>query len=301
MSGANVGGGKATIGFFAKLNPLWYLVIYIGVTFLFAGIYHYYLPRAFYDQNIKTEIAYGQMGNDAKRMLADELSTIIFDRRKITSLEFMGQTADGNFYTVIAHKDNGFSCDYVRIVDETTIGASCYLGFQPDYSRLGGVIPSTDTLNLFQYQSAQVNITIKVLPAHRELMDPIKLVERPAVSYDLSAITTVEAAASSATSDFVRRKLVEKLESGTEGWFKVRPNTMIALAKLLYSTGQGFPSDLDGNFWRMWYFSCITITTVGFGDIVPITTAARTLVAVEALVGAIIFGLFLFTLVERVK
>ena len=37
----------------------------------------------------------------------------------------------------------------------------------------------------------------------------------------------------------------------------------------------GFTSDVSDNFQRMLYFSAVTITTLGFGDIVPITTAAR--------------------------
>lgn len=41
------------------------------------------------------------------------------------------------------------------------------------------------------------------------------------------------------------------------------------------------------------YFSVITITTLGYGDITPATEVARLLTAVEALSGIIIIGLFL--------
>jgi voltage-gated potassium channel Kch len=42
----------------------------------------------------------------------------------------------------------------------------------------------------------------------------------------------------------------------------------------------------------MIYFSAVTITTLGFGDIVPITAHARTSV-IEAISGVILIGLFL--------
>ena len=42
----------------------------------------------------------------------------------------------------------------------------------------------------------------------------------------------------------------------------------------------------------MLYFSTATITTVGFGDIAPISPLTRTLVALEALIGIVFIGLF---------
>jgi voltage-gated potassium channel Kch len=45
----------------------------------------------------------------------------------------------------------------------------------------------------------------------------------------------------------------------------------------------------------LYYFSFVTLTTVGFGDVVPAAGTARTLVVVEALIGQIV----LVTLVAR--
>lgn len=55
----------------------------------------------------------------------------------------------------------------------------------------------------------------------------------------------------------------------------------------------GDPTSLSGSFYRMLYFSAVVITTVGFGDIVPMTGTARLMVAVEALWGIVILGLFI--------
>jgi Ion channel len=64
---------------------------------------------------------------------------------------------------------------------------------------------------------------------------------------------------------------------------------------------KGFPSKVSGNFIRMIYLSAITITTVGYGDILPISPLARVLVASEAVLGVVLIGLFLNALVQTRK
>lgn len=59
---------------------------------------------------------------------------------------------------------------------------------------------------------------------------------------------------------------------------------------------EGDPSKLGGNFWRMFYLSAATITTLGYGDILPLTTVARIAVSVEAVCGIVLIGLFINTL-----
>lgn len=49
----------------------------------------------------------------------------------------------------------------------------------------------------------------------------------------------------------------------------------------------------DNHFTRMLYFSTATITTLGFGDISPMSNISRTLIAIEAVLGLILLGLFL--------
>jgi voltage-gated potassium channel Kch len=48
------------------------------------------------------------------------------------------------------------------------------------------------------------------------------------------------------------------------------------------------------------YFSTVTLTTVGFGDIVPITPAARLATGLEAIVGQLYLAVVIATLVGRV-
>jgi hypothetical protein len=55
----------------------------------------------------------------------------------------------------------------------------------------------------------------------------------------------------------------------------------------------GEPSEISGFFWRMLYLSATTITTTGFGDIVPLSGIARFLCGAEAVIGWLLAGLFL--------
>jgi hypothetical protein len=64
---------------------------------------------------------------------------------------------------------------------------------------------------------------------------------------------------------------------------------------------RGFPSRIPGQFWRMMYFSATTITTLGFGDIVPLTTTARMAVSAESVLGIVLMGLFLNAVASQIS
>jgi len=69
-----------------------------------------------------------------------------------------------------------------------------------------------------------------------------------------------------------------------------------ALAASVVCTEQGITCGTLGNFGRMLYFSATTITTVGYGDVVPLSGIARFLAALEATVGVVLLGLFVVSL-----
>lgn len=52
-------------------------------------------------------------------------------------------------------------------------------------------------------------------------------------------------------------------------------------------------------FWQSLYFSVITFTTLGYGDIVPIDTAGQITVVIEATFGVLSLGLLLATLTRK--
>lgn len=59
------------------------------------------------------------------------------------------------------------------------------------------------------------------------------------------------------------------------------------------------PVGFRGTFPRMLYYSVVTITTLGYGDIVPLTNCARILTAIEAVVGVVLLGAFVNALTSR--
>jgi len=66
-----------------------------------------------------------------------------------------------------------------------------------------------------------------------------------------------------------------------------------------YAATGGDPAYASGHWMRMLYFSATALTTLGFGDITPVSTEARTWVTVQAVLGVVVIGLFLNALASR--
>ncbi len=82
--------------------------------------------------------------------------------------------------------------------------------------------------------------------------------------------------------------------------FEQRPSENVLEKLQRFTEGDsGFTSDVSDNLSRMIYFSAVTITTLGFGDIVPVTPMARWMVTAEAVSGVVLVGLFLNSLTRR--
>jgi voltage-gated potassium channel len=64
--------------------------------------------------------------------------------------------------------------------------------------------------------------------------------------------------------------------------------------------GPAFSGSSDAVVASFQYFSTITLTTVGFGDIVPVTPVARLVTGLEAMVGQLYLAVVIATLVGRV-
>ena len=52
----------------------------------------------------------------------------------------------------------------------------------------------------------------------------------------------------------------------------------------------GTDTGLPLTFWKSFYFSIVTFTTLGFGDVVADNTLARILVTLEVILGYIMLG-----------
>jgi len=52
-------------------------------------------------------------------------------------------------------------------------------------------------------------------------------------------------------------------------------------------------------FFQMWYFSMVTLTTLGYGDITPISMSARSFVILEAMTGQFYLAILIASLIGR--
>ena len=79
----------------------------------------------------------------------------------------------------------------------------------------------------------------------------------------------------------------------------------IIIYGLIYKITNAIGSDLQDidttiTFLRSLYFSTITFTTVGFGDLFPAKDVSRIFVMIEALIGLFSYSLFIFTFGKRI-
>lgn len=79
------------------------------------------------------------------------------------------------------------------------------------------------------------------------------------------------------------------------------PNDTYAALVRFADADRGDPAAASSRWLRMLYLSATTLTTLGFGDITPVTTTARTSVTAEALLGVVLIGLFLNALALRAR
>jgi Ion channel len=77
------------------------------------------------------------------------------------------------------------------------------------------------------------------------------------------------------------------------------PFATASIVDRLAAASNGDPREASGLLTRMIYFSAVTITTLGFGDITPVSSVARLLVGIEAVVGAVLVGLFLNAVAQK--
>jgi hypothetical protein len=68
-----------------------------------------------------------------------------------------------------------------------------------------------------------------------------------------------------------------------------------------FNSLQGDPSQASGNWMRMLYFSSTTLTTLGLGDVTPVSSEARLWVWLEAIAGLVVIGLFLGSITGGIR
>lgn len=83
-------------------------------------------------------------------------------------------------------------------------------------------------------------------------------------------------------------------------YFEYQPDPeWIALHRGWVSAHQGRPARSDGLWFRMLYLSVVTTTTLGYGDIVPLTSEMRFAIAMQTILGVVISAGFIQSLLRN--
>ena len=261
--------GSLSADFLRRLfvSPRSLALLYIAAIPVFALIYAFGMPRDFYHATASRE--------------PDAWLTI--DSARI-QLEFVQKS-----WMAALPQDMHISGPSITSLDPTPNGGfDCVVHFH-----LGE--------NPQQYASAK--LSLRVVEQHLRLLDGTTTYQTalPFELHDLPEDITAELRRwrLNDRSPFTDLVVVGDGPSAViRGGMKVTSVTAERLLDAWKIAALGRPSE-TGRFQRYLYFSSITITTIGFGDVVPLTNRARLTVAAEGIYGIVIIGMFLNALARR--
>jgi len=250
-------------------NSVRYLLIYILSLIGFAFVYHFCLESQFYHSSIQREPAYIQQQEIFKTYLTRHLDL------QFRSEEVSRFIITDSVGTVIPFRVEQIAIDKVKQIDEDEFLVTASLG----------LIPITEKV---QYRAsnwiyiANVSFTIRNWAIFQ---------------FDHWMIDNVQIKKVMANPNTAYREKIEGLKYPIKSDSGMKSTTFtddigVEMTKYASATS-GQPKSSIDNLFRMFYLSAVTITTTGYGDIVPLTNLARLLVALEAFWGITIIGLFL--------
>ena len=254
----------------ATFNKWRWLIIYIISIILFGYIYTK-LPLHFYHMTTQYEPQLIRICNQVKGLIESDLKE-----------NFVAKYFDKTIYLdekkeKICHVDNIHVSDFTYEDNVPIISVAIDL----IKSKEGQILKEG-----IKYETVHTEIKVVLQGSYLEskggvtLVGKIKrepLTEELVKELDLENIRYEDIFYMSSTQDLVGMKFSKKT---------------VEQMKSYGMAIRGFPVDIEGNFLRMIYLSMITITGLGFGDIVPVTHLARTLIGIVAVWGIIMLALF---------
>lgn len=257
--------------------PIIFLSVYISIIFIFAGVYTIYGDE-FYHTTVQYEATTNSEYNKIKAEIQNNIRNTIESTYNHDSVYL-----DNNQYWILNNKDL-YVTSFNTQDGQFIISILVYItnGHNPiNSNQVTGFIQESKTFDLkfsgissfdskHETQSFYFNIkNEKNYIKHNEIND-----------YDLNKIFNKDGVS--------EIKLIFPYKFSKE---------LNAYTKSLY----GFPNEINGKFIRMLYLSMVTITTLGYGDIVPLTNLTRILVGLEAIIGIVVIGWFASTLLIALK
>lgn len=265
-----------------KIPSLVYALLYLALIPTFAAIYNY-LPDQFYHSTIKYEQA-----------ISKDKEAILKEIKRVLTVSFI----DAHHGNECAVEDRIIDIENMEVrsleVESEQVKFSFTVPLETEETRKSDMPPWP------QIFSAEISFSLLFVPTTES--------EDQAYYGTLHKIISVKELTElpELGKSKERRALLKALFPYKSDWVPSEKNLIMPISGSLqselvkYSNGlYGFPSDLSGNFWRMFYLSAVTITTLGYGDIVPITNLSRGLISLESILGIILIGLFLNALAHE--
>lgn len=271
--------------FFARVPAFGYGLTYLALIPLYGLVYFLFFPNDFYHASATREEAYF----NAEHRLANQLL--------VSLVEDLQATYDGNLINI---GDGEALCIDRMHLDGLTLDDRGTATFQV-------TAPITDPGATSGDPCAPEAITsIVVLVAASDLALDFPIFQNPeareAPEQEWVTVRMLDSDSHSAARRLFnppfRSPRARVSDDGTRYEFAISPEVAHQLQVVLRAS-QGFPAGIPGNLPRMLYLSATTVTTTGYGDIVPITTRARFLAMSEAILGLVIVGLFLNSIAQQ--
>lgn len=262
----------------AKIPSLFFIILYCALIPLFSCLYNL-SPTEFYHSTIKYEKAYE---SDKEKILKDLKESII--KRFVDSKGNKLYKWDENWTLDISQTE-------LKDLKATSIGVefkmdvNMYLTSDPNQltnRTLRIALPNPDVfLDIQPFKEKTCQKYIKYYPN----IDNKEELE-------ISLIKIIFAG--------VKMEDVPAPEGHTSYTITLTPDLYKRLNDFQEGSS-GNPGYISNNFSRMLYFSVVTITTLGYGDIVPLTEKTRLLVGLESTLGVLVVGLFFNSLANQIK
>lgn len=257
-------------------HPMTFLLLYFGLTVLFALLYRS-MPRDFYHDSASHEPAHTEHRLAVVTGLNEFLQERVNDSPR--AVPFPGTSLS------ICPQDMFFDDIRPSALDDPFDG---------------------------QYQSLQATLYVSIYDEMWSRIGHIPFIVSLAVDRDraptdyflarVSETTLGSEFVNDAVTDFARRYVTSVMSDSLLGHSLCRIWVSRAVDDAAHShalSAQGYSFFDEHAMSRALYFSVVTITTLGYGDIIPLTDKARTLVATEAFLGVLTVGLFLTALADR--
>lgn len=255
---------------FSKISAVYFGIIYLSLIPSFAFIY-FLMPNHFYKSTF--EIEKFNEGFEKKPNLQYELTDEIGSVLSKNFIKYykVNYIVSDRGDTLTDPIGTGSMLEELIKVDGSNLTIPIFIASRKGYSKILYFRIALGNLNFSQTMNDTVH-------RHMEL-DTSSLYDTSRVEYDIN-------------------KLFPLNTYRTERKIGVLGPMYIQIDKKLQRKINSFVYGVNGysfneDFWSLFYFSTVTITTLGFGDIVPITRSSRLLVSSESILGVIFIGLFL--------